>query len=132
MITYANKRGWLDLYNVDTASFTGDKIGTKNTFKDSGADMAYSPDGRWMVCSYKSDGSWCYQFYRFSDGAVFTATTTLTLKGATPINNSTRIDGAPRWNRTSDAILVGGIVTENNPSKGTRQMAIIRLIPDPQ
>jgi hypothetical protein len=130
VITCANKQGWIDLYNVDSASFTGDKIGTKNTFKDSGADMAYSPDGRWMVCSYKSDGSWCYQFYRFTDGAVFTATTTLTFEGATPINSSTRIDGAPRWNRTSDAILVGGIVTENNPSKGTRQMAIIRLVPN--
>ena len=129
MITCANKQGWLDLYNVDTASFTGDQIGTTNTFKDTGADKAYSPDGRWMVCSYKLDKSWRYQFYRFSDGTVFTATTTLTLEGATPINNSTRIDGAPRWNRTSDAILVGGIVTENNPSIGTRQMAIIRLIP---
>ena len=130
VITHANKQGWIDLYNVDSASFTGDKIGTKNTFKDSGADMAYSPDGRWIVCSYNSDGSWCYQFYRFADGAVFTATTTLTIKGATPNNSSTRIDGAPRWNRTSDAILIGGIVTENNPSKGTRQMAIIRLVPN--
>ncbi|HCK10408.1 MAG TPA: hypothetical protein DHW45_11075 [Candidatus Latescibacteria bacterium] len=129
VMTCENKEGWLDLYNVDTASYTSDQIGSKDTFKDTGADRAYSPDGKWIVCTYTSNGSWHYQFYRFSDGAVYTATTTLTYEGANPKTNATRIDGAPRWNRTSDAILVGGIVTENNPSKGTRQMAMIRLVP---
>ena len=38
--------------------------------------------------------------------------------------STTRIDGAPRWNRTSDAILVGGVAKD-----GTRQMSIIRLVP---
>ena len=128
VITCENKEGWLDLYNVDTESYTGDKIGSENTFKDTSADRAYSPDGKWIVCTYKSNGFWYYQFYRFSDGAVYTATTTLTLEGADPKTKATRIDGAPRWNRTSDAILIGSIVTKNNPSKGTRQMAIIRLV----
>jgi hypothetical protein len=35
-----------------------------------------------------------------------------------------RIDPAPRWNRTNDAILVPGI-SDNRP----RQMFIIRVIP---
>lgn len=39
-----------------------------------------------------------------------------------------RIDAAPRWNRTDDAILVPGIATD-----GTRQIFVIRvetLVPD--
>ena len=34
-----------------------------------------------------------------------------------------RIDGAPRWNRTNDAILTPGIAKD-----GTRQMFVLRLI----
>jgi hypothetical protein len=34
-----------------------------------------------------------------------------------------RIDPAPRWNRTSDAILVPGIATN-----GTRQLFVIRVV----
>ncbi len=126
-MTSEGSNGKLDLYNVDTATVDG-TIGSNGTFNDPGEDRAYSPDGRWIVCTYLSSGSWRYQFYRFSDGAVYTGTTTLTRNGATPNTNSTRIDGAPRWNRTSDAILVGGIVTDPNHSNGTRQMSIIRLV----
>jgi len=34
-----------------------------------------------------------------------------------------RIDPAPRWNRTNDAILVPGIAKDN-----TRQMYVIRVV----
>jgi hypothetical protein len=117
LIMLESSNGNIDLYNVDTATVES-TIGSKGTFTDPGQDKAYSPDGRWIVGSYKSGGSWAYEFYRLSDEAVYTATTTLTKDG---VAGSTRIDGAPRWNRTSDAILVDGIVTEANASKGTRE-----------
>ena len=34
-------------------------------------------------------------------------------------------------NRTSNAILVGGVVREDGPDKRTKQLAIILLVPGP-
>ena len=85
--------------------------------------MAYGTDGKWYTCSNEVAGAWVYECYRFADDARFTASTGLTRGGLT--SGDTRIDGAPRWNRQGNAILVGGIIG------GTRQLAIIRLVRGP-
>ena len=59
-----------------------------------------------------------YTFYRMADGA-FVRSPVIPTKSDGSV---TRIDGAPRWNRTSDAILVGGVAED-----GTRQLLVIRL-----
>ena len=118
------KKGCFKLYDGDTKKVTA-QIGRKGMFPNPGADIAYSPDGKWLVADYvdKTRKIRSYQFFRFSDKKVFTSP-----KIATRADRSTtRIDGAPRWNRTSDAILVGGVAKD-----GTRQMSIIRVVADRQ
>ena len=61
-----------------------------------------------------------YTIYRLSNGAY--AFSDGIDKGE--FSGNIRIDPAPRWNRTNDAILIPGI-DENR----TRQMFMIRLIP---
>ena len=81
-----------------------------------------SPDGNWFVNGYKGDKKSAknyYAVYRRSDGAF--ARSEGIDKGS--YSGDIRIDPAPRWNRTNDAILVPGIA-ENK----TRQMFIIRVI----
>ena len=115
------KNGNFKFYNVDTKKVAG-HIGEKGMFPSPGGDKAYSPDGKWLVASHhvKDKKARIYQFYRFSDKALFTSPAIPTRADG----SVTRIDGAPRWNRTSDAILVGGVAED-----GTRQMSIIRMLP---
>ncbi len=122
LLTLPNKKKKnYTLYNVDTKKVTGE-IGEKGMIPTPGGDKAYSPDGKWFVGSGtdKKRKRCFYPFYRFSDGALFTSPGIKTRAN----RSTTRIDGAPRWNRTSDAILVGGVARD-----GTRQMSIIRLVP---
>jgi hypothetical protein len=124
LLSFGDDANWTyDLYNVDTKTVTG-VIGTNGTFPEPTGDNAYSPDGQWYVGSHLMAGDTrrAYTVYRFSDGISFTSPSILTMADG----STTRIDGAPRWNRTSDAILVGGVASD-----GTRQMSIIRLAPGP-
>jgi hypothetical protein len=65
-----------------------------------------------------------WTFYRFADQTHFETSAIPSWFGGKKTKNDpngvTRIDGAPRWNRTSDRILVGGVAED-----GTRQMFII-------
>ena len=110
------------LYDVDSKKVKG-HITEKGMIPSPGGDKAWSPDGKWFVGSHhvKAKKSRTYQFFRIADKALFTSPLIPT-RGDGSV---TRIDGAPRWNRTSDAILVGGVAPD-----GTRQMSILRLIPD--
>ena len=80
---------------------------------------------KWYTCSLTSGGAWVYQCFRISDSYKLTpnASSGLTRGGLT--SGDTRIDGAPRWSRLGNALLVGGVIG------GTRQLAIIRLVPGP-
>jgi len=106
------------LYNVDTRKILG-QLGNATMFPKPEGDISLSPDGNWFVNGYKESTKNFYAVYRRSDGA-FKRSEGID-KGA--YSGDIRIDPAPRWNRTNDAILVPGI-TENK----TRQMFVIRVI----
>ena len=101
------------------------RIGDDGVFPQPGGDNAYSPNGKWYVGSRRIDLKQFYTFYRFEDNAHFVSEGIPTFRGKTEAL-TTRIDGAPRWNRSSDAILVGGVAKD-----GTRQMSIIKIISQP-
>jgi hypothetical protein len=105
------------LYNIDTRQIVGE-LGSPEIFPKPEGDISLSPDGKWFVNGYTVSGENHYVVYRMSDGAF--ARSEGIEKGH--YKNDIRIDPAPRWNRTNDAILVPGI-DEN----GTRQMFLIRV-----
>ena len=107
------------LYDVDEMKVVG-QLGTPEIFPNPEGDISLSPDGQWFVNGYKKGNKNYYAVYRRSDGA-FAISEGLD-KGS--YGGDIRIDPAPRWNRTNDAILVPGIA--NNK---TRQMFMIRMIP---
>lgn len=113
----AGKKDLQVLYNVDTKQIDG-QLGDSEMFPRPGGDVSLSPDGNWFVNGYSNSGKNYYAVLQRSDGA-FTRSEGID-KGA--YSGDIRIDPAPRWNRTNDAILVPGIA-EN----GTRQMFVIRV-----
>lgn len=107
------------LYDVDKQKTVG-QLGTPEIFPNPEGDISLSPNGQWFVNGYKKGNKNYYVVYRRSDG-TFVRSRGLD-KGT--YSGDIRIDPAPRWNRTNDAILVPGI-TQN----GTRQMFMIRVQP---
>lgn len=96
-----------------------ESLGGKERFPNPEGDIALSPDGSWFVNSHR-EGE--HHFYTFLE-----METRHTVKSP-PIFLSTwrggplRLDPAPAWNRTSDAIVVPGIAPD-----GTRQMFLLEL-----
>ena len=109
------------LYDVDKQKIVG-KLGTPEIFPNPEGDISLSPDGKWFVNGFKKDSKNYYAVYRRSDGAH------LRSKGLDKgkYSGDIRIDPAPRWNRSNDAILVPGIA-----KNGTRQMFVIQVVPHP-
>ena len=111
------------LYDLEKKKIVG-QIGTPEMFPVPEGDISLSPDGNWFVNGYKpgkkSDKNY-YAVYRRSDGA-FVRSEGID-KGE--YSGNIRIDGAPRWNRTNDAILIPGIAKNK-----TRQMFILHVITD--
>jgi hypothetical protein len=105
------------LYNVDTKQIEG-MLGNPEIFPKPGADISLSPDGNWFANGYGQSSKNYYAIYRRSDGAF--ARSEGIDKGS--YSGDIRIDPAPRWNRTNDALLVPGIA-----KNGTRQMFMIRV-----
>ena len=107
------------LYDVDTKNVVG-RIGDKGVFPSPGDDTAFSPDGKWYVGSHKPRKKECvYTFYRLADKAYSHAPAIRTNPGG----GVTRIDPAPRWNRTSDAILAPGVAED-----GSRQLFVVQIL----
>ena len=108
------------LYDVEKKRIVG-QLGTPEMFPQPEGDISLSPNGEWFVNGYgdKKANKNYYAVYRRADGA-FVRSEGID-KGA--YSGNIRIDGAPRWNRTNDAILVPGIA-EN----GTRQMFVLHVI----
>jgi len=122
LLTMADdKKKRYKLYDVDSQKIVG-RIGDNGVFPQPGGDNAYSPDGKWYVGSHRIDLKQFYTFYRFEDNAHFVSEGIPIFRG-TKSTSTVRIDGAPRWNRSSDTILVGGVAED-----GTRQMSIIKII----
>jgi hypothetical protein len=106
------------LYNVDTKRIVG-QLGNAMIFPKPEGDVSLSPDGNWFVNGYGESSKNYYVVYRRKDGAY--ARSEGIDKGA--YSGDIRIDPAPCWNRTNDAILVPGI-SKNK----TRQMFMIHVI----
>jgi len=104
-------------YNVDTREIIG-ILGSGKMFPKPEGDISLSPNGDLFVNGYSESNKNYYAIYRRSDGA-FSRSEGID-KGL--YSGDIRIDPAPRWNRTNDAILVPGI-----DKNGTRQMFVIRL-----
>ncbi len=106
-------------YDVDLKRIVG-QLGNPEIFPDPEGDISLSPDGKLLVNGYKMGTENFYTVFRRSDG-VYVRSEGIS-KGT--YSGDIRIDPAPQWNRTNDAILVSG-VDKNN----TRQMFLIRIIP---
>ena len=105
-------------YDVDKKKVVG-QLGAPNMFPKPEGDISLSPSGQWFVNGYKKGGENYYVVYRRTDGAF--ARSEGIDKGS--YSGDIRIDPAPRWNRTNDAILIPGIAKNK-----TRQMFIIRVL----
>lgn len=109
-------------YDVDKKTVVG-QLGAPEIFPNPEGDISLSPDGDMFVNGYKKGNQNLYAVYRRSDG-VFAVSKGLD-KGS--YGGDIRIDPAPRWNRSSDKILVPGIADNK-----TRQMFVIHIIPKPE
>lgn len=107
------------LYDVDSKQIVG-QLGNADMFPKPEGDISLSPNGNMFVNGYSVGSENVYAVYRRSDGAF--ARSEGISKGQ--FAGDIRIDPAPRWNRTNDAILVPGIDSNN-----TRQLFVIRVIP---
>lgn len=112
------------LYDVDQVKVVG-QLGTPELFPKPEGDISLSPDGNWFANGYKverPEGNKNYYAVLRRSDSTFARSKGID-KGS--FSGNIRIDPAPRWNRSNDAILVPGI-SENK----TRQMFVIRVIVD--
>lgn len=107
------------LYDVDRKMITG-QLGNPEIFPDPEGDISLSPDGNLLVNGYKMGTENFYTVFRRSDG-IYVRSEGIS-RGI--YTGDVRIDPAPQWNRTSDAVLVPGV-----DEKNTRQMFLIKVIP---
>jgi len=106
------------VYDVDQQSIV-EQWGDREIFPNPEGDISLSPNGRLFANGYKKGDSNFYVVYRRDDGAFCRSEGVY--KG--PYGGDIRIDPAPRWNRSNDAILVPGISEDK-----TRQLFLLRLI----
>ena len=104
-------------YDTQKKKIVG-QIGTPEMFPKPEGDISLSPDGNWFVNGYKKSDKNYYAIYNRKTGA-FVRSEGID-KGE--YSGDIRIDPAPRWNRTNDAILVPGIAKNK-----TRQMFVIKI-----
>lgn len=114
----SREHGAFNLYDVVAEKWTG-QLGGPGVFRDTDNDNALSPDGKWMIGSHLQRPNECvYTFFRRSDRAVVESPMVPTKAGGGDV----RLDPAPRWNRTSDAVLVPGLAKD-----GTVQLFVLKL-----
>ena len=96
----------LSLEKMERVKFDKKKVvgqlGTPKMFPKPEGDISLSPSGQWFVNGYKKGKKNYYAVYRRADGAF--ARSEGIDKGS--YSGDIRIDPAPRWNRTNDAILI--------------------------
>lgn len=96
------------------------QLGDESIFPNPTGDISLSPDGKWFVNGYPTeDRENFYSIMRLSDGEFVR---TRGFSRGPYKRGAFRIDPAPRWNRTSDAILVPHWTEED-----TRQLFVIRV-----
>ena len=109
-------------YDILSGQVVG-SIGKGGDFPNPGADKALSTDGNWFANGWALSGGKenAYLLMRRTDG-LFVRSPPFSRGKFTEGN--LRIDQAPCWNRTNDAILISAMSGEN-----TRQSYILRLVP---
>jgi hypothetical protein len=120
LILASKEHGAYNLYDVAMEKWSG-QLGGADVFLDTRDDNALSPDGTWYVGSQKVRDKCIYTFYPRADGFWFRSPEIPTKPGGGDV----RIDPAPRWNRTGNAILAPGLAQD-----GTRQLFILRIQTD--
>lgn len=108
------------IFDVDHMLVVG-ALGDRKIFPEPGADIALSPDGRWFVNGYQNreDGHNYYTLFNRENG-VYLKTRGFSRGGYD--RRELRIDPAPRWNRTNEAIVVPSWTKD-----GTRQLFLISI-----
>lgn len=106
------------LYDVDKKEKVG-TWGDLKIFPYPEGDISLSPDAEWFVNGFKKGDSNIYSIFHIKSGSFRHSKSLYRGK----FSGKTRIDPAPRWNRTNDKILVPGIADNN-----TRQMFILKII----
>ncbi len=96
-----------------------ESLGGKELFPNPEGDVALSPDGSWFVNGHR-EGE--YHHYTFLNMKTRRAVKSPPVFLSTWQGGALRLDPAPAWNRTSDAIVVPGIAPD-----GTRQMFLLKL-----
>ena len=99
------------------------QIGTSEILPDPEGDVALSPDGKWFVNGAREGPHNVYTIVRRSDGSHIRQSGFPHL-GFT--RGDLRLDPAPSWNRTNDAVLVPAFASDK-----TRQLFLIRIRPAP-
>ena len=94
-------------------------LGGQGVFEEPEGDISLSPDGSWFVNGRREGEHHYYTFLDMRTGRVIRSPPVfLSTWNSGPL----RLDPAPAWNRTSDAIVVPGIAPD-----GTRQMFLVEL-----
>jgi hypothetical protein len=93
-------------------------IGTPESIPDPGADVAISPDGKWLVNGWHEQEQSCYRFIQLETGETIDGPC-LPVTGWT--EGDLRIDPAPCWNRAGTAIAVPALAPD-----GTRQTFLVQ------
>lgn len=106
-------------YDIEKKEIIG-YLGNPEMFPDPEGDISLSPNGDMFANGWVNGTMNSYTILRRSDGAY--ATTEGLSRGK--YSGDIRIDPAPRWNRTNDAILVPGL-----DDNGTRQIFMIKVVP---
>ena len=96
-----------------------DVWGGSEVFPEPGGDISLSPSGRWFVNSHRQGEYNHYTFLDRKTGRIVKSPPVFMSHWA---KGDLRLDPAPCWNRTGDAIVVPGIATD-----GTRQMFVLAL-----
>jgi hypothetical protein len=108
------------IYDVDRQEIVG-RIGSPEILPRPEGDIALSPDGRWLVNGYRAGNENLYVILRRSDG-MHCRTRGIPVDGWT--SGDLRLDAAPCWNRTGDAIAVPGIAAD---AARTRQTFVFHI-----
>ena len=116
MIGSVNKRQ--AIYDVEQQEVIG-MLGSREIFPDAEGDIAFSPDGEWLVNGHRQQSTNYYTFFRRADGA-WVRSAGFGVRGWT--SGDLRCDPAPCWNHNNREIVFPGIAQD-----GTRQMFLLRL-----
>lgn len=96
-----------------------ESLGGSDVFPNPEGDVSLSPDGSWFVNGHREGEHHYYTFLEMKTRRVVKSPGIFL---STWNRGPLRLDPAPAWNRTSDAIVVPGIAAD-----GTRQMFLLEL-----